>query len=511
MSKRLFFQFLFIIFSILLLASCKTSQTNNSKAKRYYYNFAQKKLLASQSDTKEVFRAVPYQASKSIQIEIFDYNPLRDEISIEDSSLERFLNDTEKLAKFVVLPKVEDLKDAAQALTVNVADSTVFLINKNKPVKTACDSLRMEMSDFNDTKEEIENAVDKYQILLTKIEVINDDYEYLKGLITLKPADIKDRLTISFLNRLNEFVGVEKALNNDPSLTSSGDILNLEDRYFKDVTKLEDELDAIKEDVDELQGNCKEFLNLYKKFNSSFTRLKDALREFKNSHAKEILAGLNKTILAYDKLKVYMTEIPNIVTRAVPITKDLHTITIYTKEIGKEGRIKYDYIDIEPTRGFKIDIAGGVFYSGLYDENFTKKSKDSIYTKQYLVNGVTRDTTVQESFAAVYKKDQFKGSFGGMLFIHAHSQNACWLNYGVYLGFGALFNDQTRWAGSFGGSLLLGKSQRFSINPGIVLGQVERLSPPYKMDTWYRESLDNVPTYKAWKTNFILGFSWNIK
>lgn len=97
-----------------------------------------------------------------------------------------------------------------------------------------------------------------------------------------------------------------------------------------------------------------------------------------------------------------------------------------------------------------------------------------------------------------------------MIYLHAHSQNASWVNYGVYLGFGAMFNDQTRWAGALGGSLILGKSQRFCINPGIIIAQVDRLSPPYKTETWYPESFDNIPTYKAWKANFVLGFSWNL-
>jgi hypothetical protein len=146
----------------------------------------------------------------------------------------------------------------------------------------------------------------------------------------------------------------------------------------------------------------------------------------------------------------------------------------------------------------------------LGDRSFTKHSLDSIHATQYLVNGIRRDTTIQESYNAIYEKENVNLSFGGMVYLHVHSQNPGNWNWGGFLGFGALFNDQARWAGSAGGTLLMGSKQRFNINLGLVLSQVDRLSPPYQKDTWYRESIDNVPTYRAWKTALLIGFSWNL-
>ena len=101
-------------------------------------------------------------------------------------------------------------------------------------------------------------------------------------------------------------------------------------------------------------------------------------------------------------------------------------------------------------------------------------------------------------------------SFGGMIFLNVHSMTGKSFNYGGYVGFGALFNDQARWCISTGGEAIIGRRQRFVIHAGMVLSQVDRLSPPYDKDVFYLERIDNVPTYRAWKPGFLLGLSWNL-
>ncbi len=61
-----------------------------------------------------------------------------------------------------------------------------------------------------------------------------------------------------------------------------------------------------------------------------------------------------------------------------------------------------------------------------------------------------------------------------------------------------------------GPTLLIGKKQRFNINPSIIFSQVDRLSSPYETDHWYSETINNVPIYRAWKFGWGIGFSWNI-
>jgi hypothetical protein len=239
--------------------------------------------------------------------------------------------------------------------------------------------------------------------------------------------------------------------------------------------------------------------------------LKESVKEFKTARIDKAIPALNKKLVMYDDMKRYAVSDPKYVTKAISIENEKHTISIYKKAPGSETKVLHDYINIEPTRGFKLSVAGGLFVSGLTDQSFSKKTKDSIYTSKYLLDGVSRDTTKSETFTSLYEKDQADISYGGMLFLQAQSRNASVVNYGGFVGFGAMFNDQTRWAGSIGGSLLIGKAQKFNINIGAVIGQVERLTQPYKPDTWYRETLDNIPTYKAWDVSWMVGFSWSFK
>ncbi|MGI8580741.1 MAG: hypothetical protein ACR2KX_00970 [Chitinophagaceae bacterium] len=104
-----------------------------------------------------------------------------------------------------------------------------------------------------------------------------------------------------------------------------------------------------------------------------------------------------------------------------------------------------------------------------------------------------------------------KLSFGAMLYMHYHTRSTGNYTEGFYLGFGALFNDQTRLTIGAGLSLLIGKVQRLAINAGVVKAEVDRLESPYDTQLWYPKSIGNIPTFRAWKLEPALGFSWNFK
>lgn len=490
---------------ILFLSSCDSVK----QAQRYYYDFEQKKLLDKSAGGKEVIRPLPYRATKDIQVEVSNYNPLKYELIIEDSSSQRSIGDTATLARFVVFPKTLSLAEGDQKNKDTAAKkSTGFLsITTND-----CEMLEAFIYSFNLKKDEIESLVRRYKELMLKMEIIGSDYEYLKRLVTLSAGTVGNRVDNSFLNRLKNFLlpaeraGIGVSVTN----TSSNDLAALETLYFTAITNAEDELDQVKADADKLKGACANFFELYKKFNTSVTKVKDNLRDFKTTRLDKIVPAFNKKLQTYDELVFYNAGVGNYTSKAVPITKDKHTILIYKKE-GDKAKVYHDEIRVDPTRGIKLDVAGGVFASGLNDHSFTKKTKDSIYTKQYLLNGGKRDTTLMESFSSIYKREQSSISYGGMLYLQLHSQNAAWINWGGYIGFGAMFNDQTRWAGAGGFSLQLGKPQQFNINAGAIIGQVERLAPPYQTNTWYAEKIDNIPTYKAWDVSWMVGFSWSFR
>jgi hypothetical protein len=249
---------------------------------------------------------------------------------------------------------------------------------------------------------------------------------------------------------------------------------------------------------------------LNQKFTDAFAELTAKISELKIKRSDKVLPAFNKTMQIYDLLQKYIKNIPDFITPALTIEKDQHTINIYTKVLGSQEKEPYDNIKVEPARGFKIDFAPGIFVSGLYDAKYTIKSKDSIWTTQYIAKDTVRDTTINKTFTSVYQQDQCRISIGAMIMLHAHSQWEGIFNLGGYIGFGALFNDQTRWTMSTGLSFLLGRKSRFNISLGAATAQVDRLQQPYQTEQWYAETIDNVPTVKVWKINYMIGFSWNL-
>src|SRR6476660_4936532 len=100
-----------IIICIMMAALIFSACSSLKPPQRYYYDYSKKKLSADDTGKKEEMRPIPYRSSKDIQLEIYNYNPLRDEIIVEDSSSPRTLGDTASLARLIVFPQISDLAE----------------------------------------------------------------------------------------------------------------------------------------------------------------------------------------------------------------------------------------------------------------------------------------------------------------------------------------------------------------------------------------------------------------
>jgi len=487
-----------VVFLILLGAFVSHAQKDSAE-KRYYYNFRTKTLYKKPSYTEQAFAPLKYKAGRDINIEIKHFNPLQYEISIEESNSNFFLVDTAKWSSRIVIPSIPNAP-ASTTTTVSAA------------VHNSCDDLNEAIKELTDQKNNLQKAMTAYKNLVTTIEDINNTYENLKALSELSTTGVSASLINTFLEPLNAFLSANHSplVNTKPTFVSSGDLAKKEMEFYDSIKIQWEEIKTLKATVDAIKNSstCGNFLNLYKQFRDAYETITKSFTDL-DAARSDHLATFKNTVALYDRLKRYAIEEPGMVTGAITIEKDLHTITIKTKT-GTAQPVVYDNIHIQPYRGMKVDVATGFFFSNLSDQSFFKHSMDSIHSKKYLVNGVARDTLVQESYTAIYEKNNAHLSFGGMIYLQAHTQNPGNWNGGGYLGFGALFNDQARWSGAAGGTLLIGQKQRFNIHAGLILSQVDRLAPPYQTDTWYRETIDNIPTYRAWKAGFMFGFSWNL-
>jgi hypothetical protein len=530
--KRSGFKVVLTIF-ILIFTKSLSAQDDGCfkkyKPRRYFYDFTKKKLQESQTPTTEIVPPLKFRSGRDLRIEFFNFNPLKMQISVSDSSSNWFLADTASFSKYIILPKVPDLPqgnkteaklvEADHSLKKSDFAADIFKVEtliEAAPGSTDCDKITALMSSLNNQKQKIFDAILNYKGFCESAEVINDSYSRLQTLYSLNVVAVNSEITQFFLPQFNAFLSSqgESALSSDANLVSARQIEEKEQIFYQKILAETAKLSKIKIKSDQLTGadcGAAKFTPLLKSFTSNLQVIQDSVQGFKNTYILLVHPAFMKTMDVYATIKLYMMQDPVFVTNALTITGDYDVISVYKKGAAEQNKVLYDEIHVTPVRGWKLDIAGGFFFTGLADNLYTRNTKDSIYMTKYLVDGVPRDTTELHTFTSITQQKQASIGFGGMVYLHAHTQNAGTVNYGVSIGFGALFNDQTRWAGSFGPTILIGQRQRFNINPCIMLAQVDKLSAPYQTAVWYSQTIDNVPTYRAWAVSWGVGLSWNLK
>nr|WP_276900150.1 hypothetical protein [Pedobacter kyonggii] len=497
-KSRLLFPHLLLLICI-IISSC----TPKSYVSRYYYNFKDKELYRDSTKDTVVNTPIRHPAGRDLRIKISDFNPLRTEISVNDSSSNYFLSDTGKLSKMMV-PKIGSVPVAAPK-----AGSGSAAIDPNgQKGPTGCQKLEAAAATFNKDKDAVLSAMEKLSGMVSRIDQIRYSYDNLLREEVLHPSTVKKDLQESFLINYNAYLSSNNLpqLDTDPSKVSVADIEQSVNNVYKQISS--DKIAIGEKSIAAL--DTKKCSEQYSQLTKNITDAKTKIADFRKNYEEKTYPEIKKLLATYHSLQYYLRNEPAFVSKAVLIENDEHNIKINTKTTGQSNFANYDIIRVQPYHGLKIDVAGGFFISGLSDEKYARKSKDSIITKSYVSNGKIRDTTLNQSFNGFFKQDQTPISLGGSIYLHIHSQNSTFINWGGSLGFGALFNDQARLVFSAGPTLLLGKKQRFTINPGISFAQVDRLSKPYSEGMWYTEVIDNVPVYKAWKANWSLGFSWNL-
>lgn len=470
------------------------------KENRIYYDFEKKQLYKDSFHTENLRRPVVTKESNEVQIEISKYNPLGYDIIIEDTAFNHFTYDVQEFSKLIKLPnKVEPKLQAGEDKKI-----------KNENYQDLIDKI----SKLNSLEYRYKKSLDKYNKFLTYIENINNVYENLKGYNILTKDQISEELSSAVITPItSNYSDIQIASD---GILYKGNLISKEKEYNEEIMKIKKDLVILREEIQGLASNglkSVEKLDFEKKQEESLSAIEEYVKmidEFEDVRIKKNLSNFAKTMLVYERLLIFTKGIPVLTTRSFPINKDMHTISIYQYDLDQKTKYLYDQININLTRGFRFTVSGGVFVSGLYDEKYSLFSKDTILTVQQVSGNSFKDTLINDNVTAIYSEEQMKISFGAMLFLQAHSQNAAMLNWGGYLGIGALFNDQTRWTGSAGFSLIIGKKQRFFINAGPALSQVSILSKSYETNKFYQKDIDKVPLENVWKYNWMIGFSWKI-
>jgi len=499
------FIFLLIVF-VISLSGCKSNK-EIFYGGRVYYDFHKKELFVNANHKKTLKRPIIMKESKEMQIEISDFNPLKYDIIIEDTAYDRFVSNVESFSKYIIIPNTPNTKEVASTKIENLFTRIILdTIVKNAKIQTElliqkpdtnyCDTISHLIYKLAECSKDLNSEISTYKTYLTYIENINSFYELLKSKEVLTTFDIKEGIKSNIFLPINNYLLVYTSDKLETSIDKvfKKDFTAKETYFYEKIFGFKEKLGNIKEEVVKLEKileiekalkpNKKEVAHLEKiikcnDFEAKITKFYDeqkvllsTIKAFDSTRNKDILPNFTKTMLVYEKLQSLAQNEPLLVTKSYPIKTDIQTINIYKYESTAKTKQLHDAINILLTRGFRIDVSGGVFASGLYDEQYSLYSKDSIFTSEYIHSGSIRDTILKDKFTAIYTIPTKKVSFGGMIFLQGHTQNASLFNYGGYLGIGALFNDQTRWSGSFGGSFIIGRSQRLFINLGPVISQL---------------------------------------
>jgi hypothetical protein len=178
---------------------------------------------------------------------------------------------------------------------------------------------------------------------------------------------------------------------------------------------------------------------------------------------------------------------------------DVIEIAVKRKNLLTNVSEEYTY-DFRVRGGVKIDFSAGPFLSLLKDEKFTTKDETFILT-----GSSGSDSTVTRRIIHKQGSGDFSYMFGSLM--HIYLRSGALVNGSLSLG-AAVSLDQ-RAVLIAGGSLLLGRQQRFCINGGMAFSNVKRLAAPYSIGDAYEASGD-VPLVEQYLSGFVFGFSYNL-
>ncbi|MEM6736102.1 MAG: hypothetical protein AAF620_08545 [Bacteroidota bacterium] len=127
--------------------------------------------------------------------------------------------------------------------------------------------------------------------------------------------------------------------------------------------------------------------------------------------------------------------------------------------------------------GLKIDFSSGIVFSGLTDFSYSKINSDSVE-----VTGTGADADTVATYSNLVRQESGnKTNYAVGVFAHFYPRLSRSFNVSVTLGasVGEDFISQTM----VGGSLLVGRKQRFVLSGGFTFGKVDRLRTQYLEDS----------------------------
>ncbi|ABQ07733.1 hypothetical protein [Flavobacterium johnsoniae] len=236
--------------------------------------------------------------------------------------------------------------------------------------------------------------------------------------------------------------------------------------------------------------NSYELLNVLEQFsdNEQYGTVKSSLIETKVKAEKSIDSIIEK---------FYSIDF-DVYTRPIDVQgKNIDVVEFTINQSNKETKKKDENFDSKPYNiwikgGLKIDVSAGVFFTSLYDSEFSTKDDPAIAGNKIITlkNGGDYDL-----------------AFGST--INTYMRMNSWVV--PTLNFGAVITQNQKLQILLGGGLILGKQERIIFSGGLTMGKVTRIADSYSVGGSYNlGNSGDVPTQNQFKFGHFFGITYNL-
>ncbi|CAA9201905.1 hypothetical protein [Flavobacterium collinsii] len=312
-----------------------------------------------------------------------------------------------------------------------------------------------------------------------------------------KDAKTESNETHELIN-VRDTISLKDIVNQNEELIKGIDSLNIEvESLYKILTQkntiIEDDYAQRIDFLDKAKGQLKKSYEL-------LTSLGELKVNSKSKQTKEeLLTTKEKAEKSVDEIiKKFYTIDLNFHT--LPIDVQGKNIDVVEFKLRRFDKITKDEdLDFAPTPyniwikgGFKIDVSAGLFFTSLYDSEFSTKDDPAISGNKIITlkNGGDYDL-----------------AFGST--INTYVRMNSWIV--PTLNFGAVITQNQKLQILLGVGAILGKQERIIFSTGFSMGKVSRIADSYSVDGSYNlGNSGDVPTQNQFKFGHFFGITYNL-
>lgn len=431
-----------------------------------------------------------------IQIIVQNFNPMNHEFTLQQENDVLYYTaptaQTNALTSFIAAANGQQV--------INPAPNNPNKKDTNDPAKCLL------ISDVNQTERTLLNSIDLFHQFYNAIVALNNKIDSYKAYPKLNKVslhcDLDNAVNAIKSNYVNasRISGINCSGNLDNYVfVNSAEANNFSLQKDRHVADIQTKIDELEKNIAKNKASATKCLGqpgvLSSTLDKSIARAKALKDEINTKLSSNIdivatkLSAINALQFTFSPSRPHVGETDELV------------LKISVKDNVKNNTIVYNLAHLPVYKSIKIDYSAGAFFTGLYDESFTKTVS------------TTTDNTVDPPLSTNhYTLHRFDGgglSYGAMAFINFHTQLACPVNYGISLGGGLRFNQSTKFVLAPTGSLLFGKYQRLIVHMGYAISQVDRIYSAYG-DESFTDSNYAPDIKQVVKGSFIFAISWNL-